>query len=205
KNDRLVIRGGAGAFYNRVQGNFQYDATLRAAPNGNVGASLGPGTSIPGAFKPDGKTLYQFNDLGGLTLSNMGVVTLPNGQKVPVNPLKLANGGAAIISPDPKSNQFPTTYTTSLSVATRLPFSTVLESAYVGTFGRHLASRLPINTVPLGALLKGGIPGDPGSNITFLTNPTCDPGELNTDGSIKRRANSVIQTATPPNAHLTHP
>src|SRR5262245_23131544 len=35
KNDRLVIRGGGGMFYNRVQGNFQYDATLRAAPNGN--------------------------------------------------------------------------------------------------------------------------------------------------------------------------
>ena len=59
--------------------------------NGNVGASLGPGTSIPGAFKPDGSP-YTFNDLGGLTLSNMGIVTLPNGQKVPVNPLKLANG-----------------------------------------------------------------------------------------------------------------
>src|SRR5262249_13230456 len=51
KNDRLVIRGGGGIFYNRVQGNFQYDATLRAAPNGNVSASLQPGTSIPGAFK----------------------------------------------------------------------------------------------------------------------------------------------------------
>ncbi|MGH9799214.1 MAG: hypothetical protein ACRD82_02530, partial [Blastocatellia bacterium] len=115
KDDKLVIRGGAGLFYNRVQGNFQYDATLRAAPNGNVGATLGPFTTIPG-------TTYTFNDLGGLTLSNMGIVTLPNGQKVPVDPLKLAAGGAAIISPDPNSNNFPTTLTTSLSVATRLPF-----------------------------------------------------------------------------------
>ncbi|MFN7947543.1 MAG: carboxypeptidase regulatory-like domain-containing protein [Blastocatellia bacterium] len=194
QNDRLVIRGGAGVFYNRVQGNFQYDATLRSAPNGNVGATLGPGTSIPGAFKPDG-SLYTFNDLGGLTLSNMGMVTLPNGTKVPVNPLKLANGGATIISPDPNSNQFPTTYTTSLSVATRMPFQTVLETGYVGTFGRHLAARLPINAIPLGALLKGGVAGDPGSPITFLQNPNCDPGAVDTNGNVTRRGNCVIQTA----------
>ncbi|MBL8191414.1 MAG: carboxypeptidase regulatory-like domain-containing protein, partial [Acidobacteria bacterium] len=198
KDDKLVIRGGAGLFYNRVQGNFQYDATLRAAPNGNVGASLGPFTTIPG-------TTYTFNDLGGLTLSNMGVVTLPNGQKVPVNPLKLANGGAAIISPDPNSNDFPTTLTTSLSVATRLPFQMVLENAYVGTFGRHLAARLPINTVPLGALLKGGIAGDPGSTITTLANPNCDPGEINAAGQVVRRGNCQIVQQTGVRLDLTNP
>lgn len=203
KDDRLVIRGGAGIFYNRVQGNFQYDATLRSAPNGNVGASLGPGTSIPGAFKPDGSP-YTFNDLGGLTLSNMGIVTLPNGQKVPVNPLKLANGGAQIISPDPNSNKFPTTYTMSLSVATRLPFHTVFEAGYVGTFGRHLAARLPINAVPLGALLKGGVAGDPGSTISFLANPNCDPGAVDSSGAVTRRGNCVIQTAKVA-ADLTNP
>jgi hypothetical protein len=189
KNDRLVVRGGAGIFYNRVQGNYQYDATLRAAPNGNVGASIQPGTTIPG-------TSFTFNDLGGLTLSNMGIATLPNGTRVPVNPLRLASGGADIISPDPNSNRFPTTVTTSLSLATRLPFSTVLETSYVGTFGRHLAARLPINTIPVGALLRGGVPGDPGSNITYVSDPNCDPGELNPDGSVKRRGNCVIVAPT---------
>lgn len=204
KNDKLVIRGGAGIFYNRVQGNFQYDATLRSAPNGNVGASLGPGTSIPGAFKPDGSP-YTFNDLGGLTLSNMGIVTLPNGQKVPVNPLKLANGGAQIISPDPNSNKFPTTYTMSLSVATRLPFQTVFEAGYVGTFGRHLAARLPINAVPLGALLKGSVTGDPGSTISVLANPNCDPGAVDSTGKVIRNGNCVIQTVSGVKADLTNP
>ncbi len=208
KNDRLVIRGGAGIFYNRVQGNFQYDATLRAAPNGNVGASIGPGTGIPGAFKPDG-SLYTFNDLGGLTLSNMGIVTLPNGQRVPVNPLKLASGGSDIISPDPKSNKFPQTYTTSLSIATRLPFQMVLETAYVGTFGRHLGSRLPINYIPLGALLKGGVAGDPGSTITSLANPNCDPGAFTNDANgnpvVTRRGNCQIITQTGVKADLTNP
>ena len=196
KNDKLVIRGGAGAFYNRVQGNFQYDATLRAAPNGNVGAHLDPFTTIPGTNKT-------FADLGGLTLSNAGAVTI-DGKLVLVDPLKLANGGAAIISPDLNSTKFPTTYTTSLSIATRLPMQMVLETAYVGTFGRHLASRLPINYIPLGALLKGTVPGDPGSAITQLKNPNCDPGAVDTNGNVTRRGNCEIQTVTGVKADLTN-
>lgn len=195
-NSNLVIRGGAGVFYNRVQGNFQYDATLRAAPNGNVGARVDLNTTIPG-------TTFNYTDLGGLTLSNMGLVTLPNGQKVPVNPLALASGGANIISPDPNSNDFPTTYSTSLSLATRLPFQTVFEAAYVGTFGRHLAARLPINTIPLGALLSGTVTGDPGSTITFLQDPNCDRGEV-VNGQVVRRGNCVVQTATGVQSNLSN-
>lgn len=208
KNDRLVIRGGGGMFYNRVQGNFQYDATLRSAPNGNVGSSIGPGTGIPGTVKeirPDGTVIpFSFNDIGGLTLSNMGIATLPNGQKVPVNPLKLANGGAQIISPDPKSNKFPTTYNASLSIATRLPGQMVLETAYVGTFGRHLAARLPVNVVPLGAMLKGGIPGDPGSTISYLVDPNCDRGEVK-DGKVVRAGNCAVGQITGVKTDLTNP
>ncbi|MFN0112758.1 MAG: carboxypeptidase regulatory-like domain-containing protein [Blastocatellia bacterium] len=204
KNDKLVIRGGVGLFYNRVQGNFQYDATLRSAPNGNVGASLSPSTTIPGAFKPGGG-LYNFSELGGLTLSNMGIVTLPNGQRVPVNPLQLANGGAGIISPDPNSRDFPTTVSTSLSVATRLPFQMVLENAYVGTFGRHLAARLPINTVPFGTLLRGNIAGDTGSTISALANPNCDPGEINSAGAVVRRGNCQIVNQSGVRLDLTNP
>jgi len=203
KDDRLVIRGGGGIFYNRVQGNFQYDATLRSAPNGNVGSSITLDTQIPGAVKPDGK-LFSFTELGGLTLSNMGMVTLPNGQKVPVDPLKLANGGAPIISPDPNSRDFPTTYNGSLSIATRLPAQMVLETAYVGTFGRHLASRLPINVVPMGAMLRGSIPGDPGSTIRYLTNPGCDQGEVK-DGKVVRAGDCVIGEITGVRTDLTNP
>ena len=209
KNDKLVIRGGGGVYYNRVQGNFQYDATLRGAPNGNVGSSIGPGTAIPGAFKPDGSPLT-FNDIGGLTLNNMGIATLPDGRRIPVDPLKLANGGAQIISPDPNSREFPTTYNASLSVASRLPGDMVLETAYVGTFGRHLAARLPINFIPSGTLLRGGVPGDPGtSSFQFLANPLCDPGQAEVDGSgnltrVIRTGNCQILTGSGP-ANLADP
>ena len=195
KNDRLVVRGGAGIFYNRVQGNFQYDATLRAAPNGNVSTNFGRGQQIPGATKPasEGGGLYTFNELGGLTLTNMGIVTLPDGRRVPVDPLKMASGGAQIISPDINSREFPTTYNTSLSLATRLPSQMVLETAYVGTFGRHLAARLPINVVPMGAMLNGVIPGDGGTTVRYLVDPGCDRGQV-TDGKVVRVGNCVIES-----------
>jgi hypothetical protein len=157
-NASLVIRGGAGIFYNRVMGNFQYDATLRSPVNGNVAANITQGTTIPG-------TNTTFAQIGGLTFNNVHLA----------DPLRLASGGGDIISPDPNSNSVQTTYTMSLSIAKRLWWQTVFEVGYVGTMGRHLAARLPINAVPLGALLSGGIPGDPGSTITTLANPSCDP------------------------------
>jgi Carboxypeptidase regulatory-like domain/TonB-dependent Receptor Plug Domain len=202
RNASLVVRGGAGIFYNRVQGNYQYDATLRAAPNGNVGTTLNGGTTIPG-------TSFTYNDLGGLTLNNMARVTLPNGQQVLVDPLKLASGGATIISPDPNSRDFPQTYNMSLNIATRLPFQTVLEAGYVGTFARHLPSRLPINFVPLGAISRGGVPGDPGSSFEVLADPNCDRGEAQIANgqvvSVIRRGNCVFQTVSGVRADLNNP
>ena len=163
KNGSLVVRGGAGIFYNRVQGNAQYDATLRSATNGNIGTSFGTGTTIQGSgTSADGKT---FDQIGGLTFDNL---SLPN-------PLKLASGGGDILSPNPDSKKFPTTYSMSLSVAKRLPFQSVLEVAYVSTLARHLGNRRNINYVPLGALLKGGVTGDPGSTVTFLDTTKCNP------------------------------
>jgi hypothetical protein len=179
KNASLVIRGGAGVFYNRVMGNFQYDATLRSPVNGNVSASIGQGTTIPG-------TNRTFAQLGGLTFNNAYLA----------DPLRLASGGGDIISPDPNSNNVQTTYTMSLSIAKRLWHQTVLEAGYVGTLARHLAARLPINTIPLGALSRGNVPGDPGSTISFLANPNCDP---------TKPGDCQIVTQTGVKADLTNP
>jgi carboxypeptidase family protein len=190
RNSNLVFRGGIGIFYNRSRGDFQYDAILRSAVNGNVGARIFGDRFIPGSGLANGgrgpEDDLSFDDLGGLTLSNMGIVTLPNGVRLPVDPIQLASGGGNIISPDPNSRDFPETYTMSLNIATRLPRQTVLEAGYVGTFGRHLPSRLPINYVPVGALLRGGVPGDKGITIETLKDPNCDRGEA-------RIVNGVVQ------------
>src|SRR5262245_9514743 len=92
-----------------------------------------------------------------------------------------------------------------MSIATLLPGQIVLETAYVGTFGRHLAARLPINVVPLGAMLKGGIPGDPGSTIKFLRDPNCDRGDVDKDGKVIRAGDCVIDQVTGIKTDLSNP
>jgi len=49
------------------------------------------------------------------------------------------------------------TYSTSLSVAKRLPAQNILEVSYVGTFGRHLLNRSQFNVIQPGALSSGVI------------------------------------------------
>ena len=116
---KTVIRGGAGVFYNRVQGNYQY-GVLSSPPN-----TLS--TAINGWGVPN-------NDL---TLSNLGTF---NGLT------QLA--GSAVSSQNLTSNEVPRVMTLSLSAARRLPFQNVLEVSYVGTFGRHLPQTRNYNFIP---------------------------------------------------------
>ncbi len=174
KKGDLVIRGGGGLFYNRIQGNAQYDATLRSPTNGNVTTTIGSGAVIQGTGNPalDGKT---FDNLGGLTYDRLGLL----------NPLRLASGGGDILSPNPDNSNYPTTYSMSLNIAKRMPFQTVFEVGYVSTMARHLGNRRQINLVPLGAMLRGSVPGDPGTGtnvVSSLANPNCNP---NTPGDCR--------------------
>lgn len=127
ENANTVIRGGAGVFYNRVQGNYQYDV-LRLPPNAFSLAVNGYG--IP-----------------GLTYSTFG----------DINPFNVVSGFSPV-SQDPAGNDVPRIVTSSLSVAQRLPFESVLEVSYVGTQGRHLPQRASINPVPEDAL-RGRVSG----------------------------------------------
>jgi len=116
-----VIRGGAGVFYNRVQGNYQY-GVITQPPN-----TLTMSQSSWGAANND------------LTLGKLGSI----------NPLTVLNG-ISVSSQDRNSsdgNRIPRITTYSLSVAKRLPYQTVLEVAYVATFGRHLPQTLPVNVI----------------------------------------------------------
>ena len=132
-----VLRGGGGLFYNRAQGNAEYDV-IRLAPNSYSasvdawgGSGLGNGT--------------------GLTFDTLRLVD-------PYTRL----GAQSVVSINPDSIDYPRIATMSLSLARRIPFQQVLEVAYVGSLARHLQQRRKANTIPEGFFLTNhpGIQSD---------------------------------------------
>jgi hypothetical protein len=121
-NGGLVLRGGAGLFYNRPQGSFQY-SVIQQPPNAyNAG-------------------VYFWDVPGGLTLASLPAID-------PWSHL----GTSDVRSLDARSIHLPRTWTWSLGVAKRLPWQQTLEVAYVGNRGDHLPNRTLSNYVPPGAL-----------------------------------------------------
>ncbi len=129
----LVIRGGAGLFYNRERGHAQYTAGIFNPPFG---------------MRKSATNVFEFPDM---TFDRLGLI----------NPIERLFYVVDVT--DPKSNHIPRTMTTSFSVGKRLPFKNILEVAYVGTFGRHLPNWIQINVIQPGTLLSGTItdPGNP--------------------------------------------
>ena len=126
-----VLRGGAGLFYNRPMGNAEYDI-LRIPPNG---------------YQTD------IDANGGATLGPVGLT---------YDTIKLVDplgriGRINVLSINPDDNNYPKTYTTSLSLARRIPWQQVLEVGYVGTFGRDLLSRRQFNVIEPGRLFQGRV------------------------------------------------
>jgi len=124
----LVVRAGAGLFYNRVQGNYDYYSsgempnTYRATVDTPWGAANGNGLSFS-----DLKNLDPFS-----TISNID-----------------------INSRDLTSNEIPRVANMSFTIEKRLPMDNILSVAYVGTQGRHLPQRRNRNIVPLGTFASG--------------------------------------------------
>ena len=136
KDGSTVLRGGAGLFYNRVQGNYQYNS-LTAPPN-----LLSVHADSWGAPNND------------ITLSNLA--SFDPTKLAPGANCRVAGNCPSINTQDLNSNLTPRTFTTSISLARRLPFQTVLEIAYVGTFGRHLPQTYGLNYV-LHPVLSGTV------------------------------------------------
>jgi hypothetical protein len=132
---KTVLRGGAGIFYNRVQGNIQY-AVQTLPPN-----LLSVHADSWGAPNND------------ITLSNLGSFN-PVTQAPGVTCRVAGNCPGGFVTQDRNENGIPRIFTTSLSLARRLPFKNVVEVAYVGTFGRHLPERHGINFI-LNSLTSG--------------------------------------------------
>ena len=114
----FVVRGGAGLFNSRVQGNYQY-GSLGLPPN-SYGVTYDSGGGCAGQpLLKCAASIDPFSLLGGFT----------------------------ILSQDPNDTHIPRIASMSLSLAKRLPFKNVLEVAYVGTMGRHLPENIDINPI----------------------------------------------------------
>jgi len=129
-NGNTVVRGGGGIFFNREQGNAQYNI-INLPPN-SYAATL------------DAGSLQNFAGGQGLTYNTIRQV----------DPLSAVSGidyGTMSLT----QLDWPRMYQTSISVAKRIPLRHVLEVGYVGTFGRKLAAQFQTNSLPDGALTSG--------------------------------------------------
>ncbi|HEY9504155.1 MAG TPA: carboxypeptidase regulatory-like domain-containing protein [Pyrinomonadaceae bacterium] len=124
-----VIRAGAGIFYNRVQGNYDYYSS------GQMPNTYGATVDTPWNNAPGGS--------GGLSFANLDEI----------DPFAFAN--VNVSSRDVDSNEIPRVANMSLTIEKRLPGNNILSVAYVGTQGRHLPQQRSINIIPLGTLTHG--------------------------------------------------
>ncbi len=124
----LVVRAGAGLFYNRVQGNYDYYSSGQ----------------MPNTYRST--VDFPWGSANGLTFGD-----LPN-----LDPFAFAN--VDVNSRDVNSNEIPRVANMSLTIEKRLPGDNILSVAYVGTQGRHLPQQRNLNIVPLGTLSQGTIP-----------------------------------------------
>jgi hypothetical protein len=130
-----VLRGGYGLFFNRNQGNVEYNNTLRLPPNAYQVAI-------------DFWSAGGFGNGVGLTYDTIREATLAS---------RIGTVGINSLTPD--SFTWPKTHSFSLSYARRIPFDQVVEVAYVGTRGRDLVSRTNGNVMPFGILSSGTFNG----------------------------------------------
>ncbi len=126
----LVVRAGAGLFYNRVQGNYDYYSSGQM-PNMYSASIDTPWASATGLTFSDLKNIDPFSTIAAITVQ----------------------------SRDPNSNNIPRVANMSLTIEKRLPGANLFTVAYVGTQGRHLPQNMDQNIIPVGRLLSGTLNG----------------------------------------------
>jgi len=126
-NGDLIVRGGAGLFYNRPMGNAEYDVIHYSPYAYSITMDAGSTQNFPG---------------GRMNYDTIGQV----------DPFAFVGGIGVPQSVSQESINYPRYTTASLSVGKRLPWAQFLEVGYVGTFGRHLLNSRHDNIIPEGAL-----------------------------------------------------
>ena len=156
----LVLRAGAGLFYNRVQGNYDYYSSGQ----------------MPNTYRASVDTPWGAANGNGLTFSDL----------TNVDPFStIAN--VDINSRDLQSNEIPRVANMSFTIEKRLPYDNILSVAYVGTQGRHLPQQRNLNIVPMGQLLSGSIPlGAEVAGVTSI-DLSVPVNRAGLDGSVLRR------------------
>jgi hypothetical protein len=127
-NGDTVLRGGGGIFFNREQGNAQYDV-IKVPPNAY-------NTTL------DAGTFQNFNNGQGLTYTTLGQI----------DPLSQGATPGELNSVNPENLDWPKYYQVSASIARRIPGNQTVELGYVGNFGRNLTARRRINVIQPGGL-----------------------------------------------------
>lgn len=156
----LVLRAGAGLFYNRVQGNYDYYSSGQ----------------MPNTYRASVDTPWGAANGNGLTFSDLGNV----------DPFStIAN--VDINSRDIESNEIPRVANMSFTIEKRLPFDNILSVAYVGTQGRHLPQQRNLNIVPMGRLLTGSIPLSAPVNGVTSIDLSVPVNRAGLDGSVLRQ------------------
>ena len=124
----LVVRAGAGIFYNRVQGNYDYYSSGQ----------------LPNTYSA------HFDTWSGDTGNGNGLTFGGLNQLDPFSGV----AGVNVNSRNKDSNDIPRGQHES-DMEKRLPWNNILSVAYVGTEGRHLPQQRQLNFVPLGRCSRG--------------------------------------------------
>ena len=143
----------------------------KTALRGGFGVNFNPrqGAGVLGDLDSNPPLMDNFQQFDGSTWSGNGTSPVFNGAFLDTTVGKFqspANISRLLL----RNSTQPRAYNTSLGVQRQIGFGTVLDVAYVGSFGRHMGQLSDLNQVPYGARFGFIDPANPGtaSKPTFI-------------------------------------